>query len=78
MRHRHAVLAAVVALATLAAACRDRSSEPTARPETPKATAPAATNDGKLTDLGGSLDAIRADFNAHKGEKRFLTLLAPT
>jgi hypothetical protein len=31
-----------------------------------------------LVDLGTSLEAIRADFEAHRGEKRFLTLLAPT
>jgi hypothetical protein len=31
-----------------------------------------------LPDLGASLDAVRADFNAHRGEARFLTLLSPT
>ena len=31
-----------------------------------------------LPDLSGSLDAVRAEFNAHKQEARFLTLLAPT
>lgn len=31
-----------------------------------------------LPDLSTSLDAVRAEFNAHKQEARFLTLLAPT
>jgi hypothetical protein len=30
-----------------------------------------------LTDLSASLEAIRAQFNAHKQEARFLTLLSP-
>ncbi|HWM86842.1 MAG TPA: hypothetical protein VNO33_13410 [Kofleriaceae bacterium] len=32
----------------------------------------------ELIDLGGSLEAIRADFNARRGQNRFITLLAPT
>lgn len=32
----------------------------------------------KLPDLSTSLDAVRTEFNAHKHEARFLTLLAPT
>jgi len=31
-----------------------------------------------LADLSGSLDAVRSEFNAHKQEARFLTLLSPT
>lgn len=31
-----------------------------------------------LTDLSASLEALRADFNAHSGEARFLTLLSPS
>ena len=31
-----------------------------------------------LADLTKSLDAVRTEFNAHKGEARFLTLLSPT
>ena len=31
-----------------------------------------------LADLGGSLDALRSEFNAHQHEARFLTLLSPT
>jgi hypothetical protein len=31
----------------------------------------------KLTDLSTSLDAVRASFNAHEQEARFLTLLSP-
>ena len=32
----------------------------------------------KLTDVSGSLDAVRTSFNAHSRESRFLTLLSPT
>ncbi len=31
-----------------------------------------------LTDLTTSVDAIRAEFNAHKTEARFVTLLSAT
>jgi hypothetical protein len=31
-----------------------------------------------LVDLSASLDAVRADFDAHAGEARFLALLSPT
>jgi hypothetical protein len=31
-----------------------------------------------LPDLTASLDAVRAEFNAHKAEPRFLTLLSAT
>jgi hypothetical protein len=59
----------VALAAALAPGCRDRAdrapaSQPAARPG--------------LTDLTASLEAIRADFNAHRSETRFLTLLAPT
>lgn len=33
---------------------------------------------GALGDLGGSLDPIRAEFNAHRGHSRFIAVLAPT
>ena len=47
------------------------------------ATFAACSNDrheaaAALPDLSGSLDAVRTEFNAHKHEARFLTLLAPT
>lgn len=61
------VLAALVALS----AC---SAEPAGPP--PLAPTPAAT--ASLTDLSTSLAALQADFNAHRGETRFLTLLSPT
>ena len=32
----------------------------------------------RLPDLSASLDGVRTEFNAHKHEARFLTLLAPT
>lgn len=72
---------ALVALMLLAtgAACKSKpasQSKPvpssTATPTTTGATA------ANLTDLSISLDAVRAAFNAHKQEARFLTLLAPT
>jgi hypothetical protein len=31
-----------------------------------------------LVDVTRSLDAVRADFDAHDGELRFLALLSPT
>ena len=31
-----------------------------------------------LTDVGGSLEAVRAEFDAHAGEPRFIALLSPT
>ena len=37
-----------------------------------------AKDDVALVDLSTSLDAVRTEFNAHKQEARFLTLLAPT
>ena len=50
-------------VALLAVACRERAER-----------APEAT----LVDLDSSLAAARVDFNAHRGENRFLALLAPT
>lgn len=54
-------------LVAAAVGCKDRAAP--ARDDTP----PAA-----LPDLSSSLDALRAEFNAHRGESRFLTLLSPT
>ena len=31
-----------------------------------------------VTDVGPSLEAVRADFDAHAGESRFVALLSPT
>jgi hypothetical protein len=31
-----------------------------------------------VIDVGASLDAVRADFDAHAGEARFVALLSPT
>jgi hypothetical protein len=44
-----------------------------AAPANPPATAPTP-----LVDLDDSLEAVRAEFNAHADEHRFLTLLSPT
>ena len=35
-------------------------------------------SNASLTDLTSSLDAVRIDFNAHKTEPRFVTLLSAT
>ena len=76
-RHTVGMPRSVLRVAALAAAtallfgCRDRSD----RPGAPAAPAASAAT---LIDLGGSLEAMRAEFNAHKQESRFLTLLAPT
>lgn len=61
------VLAA--ALLTLGVSCRGRTGGT-------GVSADAAAS-AKLTDLSASLEAIRAEFNAHKQEARFLTLLSP-
>jgi hypothetical protein len=56
-------------LVVTAGACKSKA----APSHDPSATAAAA----KLSDLSTSLDAVRAAFNAHKQEARFLTLLSP-
>lgn len=38
----------------------------------------AAPSSASLADLSSSNDAARTEFNSHKQEVRFLTLLAPT
>jgi hypothetical protein len=62
MNHRGRIVGLALVLAGLAAAC-DRQAPP----------APPA-----LVDLDTALDPVRASFNAHRGQPRFLTLLAPT
>ena len=57
---------AILLLALAVVACKSDSE---AKPE------PATAS---LADLTESLDAARTEFNAHKGEARFLTLLSPT
>jgi hypothetical protein len=57
------IVGLALVVAGLAAAC-DRPAPPTAAPA--------------LVDLDASLEPVRADFNAHRGQARFLTLLAPT
>jgi PBP1b-binding outer membrane lipoprotein LpoB len=67
--------AAVLVLAALALGGCESKRLPTesksAQPATPTAQA-------TITDLSTSLAAARSEFNAHKGEARFLTLLSPT
>ena len=42
-----------------------------------KGDAPKAAAAAKLTDLTRSLEGARAEFNGHKKEARFITLLSP-
>jgi hypothetical protein len=60
----------VLALVATSVACK---SQPTNQSNATKQepTAP-------LVDLSASLDAARTEFNAHKRDARFVTLLAPT
>jgi len=69
-------LVAPLALAMLAAlaAC---SSDTTSPPVPAQAAAPTPAPVAQ-TDLAASLEALKADFNAHRGEARFLTLLSPS
>ncbi len=63
---RHALLlAALLAIA----GCKSKPSS------TQSASASAASLG--LTDISGSLEAVRIEFNAHKQQARFLTLLSP-
>lgn len=64
-------LLALLVLATLVACSSDPSSSPASAPAAP---APPVAQ----ADLTASLDALKADFNAHRGEARFLTLLSPS
>ena len=64
---------ALLVLATLAACSSDPSSPPAPAQAAAPTPAPVAQ-----TDLSASLDALKADFNAHRGEARFLTLLSPS
>jgi hypothetical protein len=57
---------ALLLLAIASAACKSGSD---AQPHNAAASLP---------DLTTSLDAVRADFNAHAREARFITLLSPT
>jgi hypothetical protein len=45
---------------------------------TPDASPRSEASRATLVDLSTSLAAARTEFNAHKGEARFLTLLSPT
>jgi hypothetical protein len=61
-----------IGLVAGAVACKGK----TAREGSGAAPSPT-TSSSKLVDLSTSLDAVRATFNAHKQEARFLTLLSP-
>ncbi len=66
--------ASLLALAVLAACTAE-----TAGPASPTpGPASAQPSDGTLVDLNASPDALKTNFNAHRGEARFLTLLSPS
>lgn len=81
------VLPFLLVSSTMLSGCRDRvvpapasdgkGGTAPSRDETPGAR-PTTPGQLELTDISGSLEAIRSDFNAHKDQNRFLTLLAPT
>jgi hypothetical protein len=58
------VTRSLVCLVLLLAACRE--------PER------FAASPAEIVDLSASFEELRADFDAHRGEPRFLTLLAPS
>lgn len=66
-------LASLLALAGLAACTAETPSSPT-----PTQAFVPAPDRGALVDLSASLDAVKTNFNAHRGEARFLTLLSPS
>ena len=65
-------LLALLALAALSACNAEPSSA------SPLVPTPAPVPMASLIDLSSSLDALKTDFNAQRGEVRFLTLLSPT
>ena len=64
----------LIVLVAVSAACKSKS----ATQDAPASSAPQVVSTANLADLSTSLDAVRVEFNAHKKEARFLTLLAPT
>ena len=68
-------LASLLPLAVLAACTAETAGPASPSPGQPSVQAPG---DGALADLTASLDALRTNFNAHRGEARFLTLLSPS
>lgn len=80
------VVAIIAAVALPSFGC-DRKSAPDKQPVPMSDAEPRAMLDSApkkeaarvmLVDLSTSLAAARTEFNAHKGEARFLTLLSPT
>lgn len=67
-------LASLLALAVLAA-CTAETAGPASPTPGPASVQPG---DGALVDLAASPDALKTNFNAHRGEARFLTLLSPS
>lgn len=74
MRSRVAVV--VVAIALLHGC--DKTTSPQKHVQRDAATTGQPASVVQLGDLSTSLAAVRTEFNARKGEARFLTLLSPT
>jgi hypothetical protein len=72
-------VAVVLAAVTLCLHGCDKTSSPPKQTQSDGAGAVAKPVPAvQLGDLSTSLAAVRTEFNAHKGEARFLTLLSPT
>ena len=69
-----------LAVGLLIVACESKQSEPPPSTKLGPAERVDKRPHAALTDITSAtkLDAVRAAFNAHKGEARFLTLLSPT
>lgn len=68
-----------IAVVASLAGCESKKAVPELAP-TAAPTAGSSASQAPLIDLTAttSLAAVRTEFNAHKGEVRFLTLLSPT
>ncbi len=73
---RFAAAATAIAVLLLSG-CESRKDQPKPQGALAPTTGDAATPVA-LGELSTSLESVRAEFNAHKGEARFLTLLSPT
>lgn len=74
-------LVLALALATsVALGCESKAPAPPPTPAPAPAPAPAVATRAPLVDVtaASGLAEVRAAFNAHRGEIRFLTLLSPT
>jgi hypothetical protein len=75
MRTQFLVLALMV---SMSAACESKKSSPASAPSASGSAATAMKAPLVALTAASTLAAVRVEFNAHKGEPRFLTLLSPT